>query len=447
MADLPPPLVPQPVGLRRLRMTGVAARITGINVLGASTGFITGPLLAHALGPSGRGNLAAIVVPFTVAAPLLGLGISSYAYRTLPRGESVGSVLGSLGLPLLLLGGIGAALAVPVADLLIAGRPTVRQFLIIGLGSMPLMLLTSLLLSSLQALERWGAVMLTRLAPFAVTCLGVVGLYLAHNLTVATAAAATLAGALLAIVPGLPLLWRGRLRFRRDLAAAGLRFGVRSWIGGLAQIGNARLDQLLMITVVTPHELGLYAVAVTISGASGLAAGGLAPPLMARVGAGETHLISHAVRIMIAVTVCIDVALALVSPVLLGAVFGPKFRGAETMLLILLVAQVPLAGAEVLSAALQADGAPLIPTMGEGIALVVTVVGLVVLLGPLGGVGAAIVSFAAYGSSLLFQLVMARRRTGTAIHEFLVPTRADLQWAMARLGALVSPVRMGAVSR
>jgi O-antigen/teichoic acid export membrane protein len=121
--------------------------------------------------------------------------------------------------------------------------------------------------------------------------------------------------------------------------------------------------------------------------------------------------------------------LALLTPAILSLLFGPAFHGAIAMALVLLAASVPYAGASVLSAGLQADGAPLIPTVAEGIALVITVAGLVTLLRPLGGIGAAIVSLAAYSASFLFQLVMARRRTAVPVSVFLVPTRADVRWA------------------
>jgi O-antigen/teichoic acid export membrane protein len=155
---------------------------------------------------------------------------------------------------------------------------------------------------------------------------------------------------------------------------------------------------------------------------------------MARIAAGERRLMPQAVRVMIAATIAVNALLALTTPVLLSLVFGPAFRDAFPMVLILLVAQVSLAAVTVLSSALHADGAPLIPTAGELIALLITVSGLIALLAPLGGVGAAIVSLAAYGASFLFQVVKARSRTGIAIREFLVPSRADLDWARGRFG-------------
>jgi O-antigen/teichoic acid export membrane protein len=412
------------------RITAVVASLATANVLGAASGFVTGPLLARALGASGRGDLAAVVVPLALLPPVLSLGLTGYAYRELPRGRRVGEVIGSLGLPLLVIGLVAAASAIPIADALAGGRETVRTFLIVGFLSMPLLMIGGLLQTSLSALERWRAVALAKLIPFALALAGIVTLYAVGRLTVATAATVTIAGWLLSLAPGLPLMTgAGRPNFRFSLMRDGISFGLKGWVGGLALIANARLDQFLMITAVAPRELGLYAVATTLSGASTLAVGALTPPLMARIGAGETHLMSHAVRIAVSGTLVINLALGLITPTLLVVLFGPAFRDAVPMAIVLLAANVPFSGAAVISSALQADGAPLIASVAEGIALLITVVGLIALLQPLGGLGAAIVSFAAYGASFLFQLVMARRRTGVSLREFLVPSRADARWA------------------
>ena len=429
---------------RRPRMTGIVARLTGVNVVGAAMGFITGPLLARALGATGRGDLAAVLVPFSLAPAILGLGVAGFAYRELPRGRPFPEVLGSLGLPLVVLGCVAIAIAVPVSDALAGGREVVRTYLVIGFVVMPLVLLARLLLNSLSALERWRSVLATSLTPFAVNCAAVVALYVLGDLTVATAAAAAIAATLLSVIPGLPLLRTGRPIFHVNIARAGFAFGLRSWFGGLAQIGNARLDQFLMITVVAPRELGLYAVAVTIAGASGAATGALTPPLMTRIAAGELHLMAQAVRIMVGSTAALNLLLVLVTPVLLAVLFGSQFSASYPMALILFVAQIPLSGTMVLSSALQADGAPLIPSLAEGLALVITVAGLLVLLRPYGGVGAAIVSVGAYGASFAFQLVMTRRRTGTPIREFVIPTRADLAWARGRVFDVARALRVSA---
>lgn len=428
-------------GPARRRLTGVVASLTAANVISAATGFISGPLLARALGATGRGDLAAILVPLSLAPAVLGLGISGYAFRALPRGQPVDEVMGSLGLPLLLIGFVAVAGAVPVADALAGGRETVRTYLIVGFLLMPVTLIQALLFSSLSALERWRRVVASTAMPFLVPFVAIVVLYALGKLTVAAAAAATIFGSLLPVVLGLPLLARSRPAFRLSLARRGVSFGLKSWVGGLALLANLRLDQFLMITVVAPRVLGLYAVATTISGASGLATGALVPPLMTRIAGGEMYLLPQAVRVTVAATAGLNLVLGLITPTLLSVLFGPDFQGAVAMAIVLLGASVPYAGAAVLGSGLQADGAPLIPSVAEGIAVVITVVGLIVLLGPLGGIGAAIVSLAAYSVSFVYQLLMASRRTGVRLREFLVPARADAVWARSLVGRMSPRLR------
>jgi O-antigen/teichoic acid export membrane protein len=422
----------------RARVSGVVALLTAANVLNAAGGFVTGPLLARALGASGRGDLQAVLLPLGLVPGILGLGIPAFAYRTLPRGRTVEEVIGSLGPPLLVIGLIAAAAAVPVADFLAAGRATVRTWLIVGLLATPLVLLGSLALSSLAALERWRAVVAMTAIPFAVPFVATVVLFVSGHLTVPTAAAAAIAGSLLALVPALPMLIKVRRPvFRLSLARGGIDFGLKSWVGGLALTANGRLDQLLMITFVSSRQLGLYAVATTISGVFGLVTGAVSPPLMARIASGERFLMPQAVRIAVMLTLGMNVIVALMTPIVLSVLFGPEFHAAANMAFVLLAASVPLAGASVLSSALQADGAPLIPTAAEGVALVITVTGLLTLLGPLQAMGAAFVSLAAYSTSFVFQLVMARRRIGAPVSAFLVPSRADVRWARELLTGMV----------
>lgn len=437
------PASPGPARGRR-RLTQVVGVLTIANVVNAAGGFITAPLTARALGAAGRGDLAAILAPLALVPGVLSLGLPSYAYRELPRGRRADEIIGSLAVPLLVVGLITCAVAVPIADLLAGSRETVRTFLIVGLLATPIVLLASLLLASLGALERWAGVVVANGIPFMVPLVAMVVLYVVGQLTVASAAVATIAGSVLAVVPGLVLLPGARRPvFRASIARKGIEFGMKAWLGGLALLGNLRLDQVLMITMVKPRVLGLYAIAASLSAASSVATSALAPPLAARVAGGHRELLPQAVRIMIATTIAFNALLALVTPTLLSVVFGAQFRGAASMTFILLGANVSFAGAQAISSGLQADGAPGIPSFGEGLALIVTVVGLVVLLPVLGGVGAALVSLAAYTTSLLFQVAMASRRLGVPVASFVVPTRADVHWAVGLLAGGYRRLRRG----
>jgi O-antigen/teichoic acid export membrane protein len=97
------------------------------------------------------------------------------------------------------------------------------------------------------------------------------------------------------------------------------------------------------------------------------------------------------------------------------------------MVLILLFATLANAGPAVLGVSLSgAMDRPAIAGLGEIIALVVTGVGLVLLLPPLGGIGAAIVSVSAYAVNFAWQLRIAQRLFGGSIRDYLIPKREDL---------------------
>lgn len=413
------------------RMVRVAGALAVVSVLTALASFVTGPLQARALGPSGRGDLAAIVVPLTLAPQILAFATGAFVAREAARGRSPGLLVGSVGAVMLAVGGLGAVAAVPLAHFFAGDRHVVQTFLTIGFALLPLSLVGGVVFALLGGLGRWRLLVVTRMVPFVTGLVGIVTLYAVGELTVASAAIVTLVGGLLALVPLLAL--RGVIHpivARAAVAREGLAFGLRTWVGGLASLANARFDQLLMIRLVSPSELGFYAVAVTISGASLYATGGLGPPLGRRVAAGERHLAADAVRMTLGLAAALGAAVALATPFALPLLFGQAFSDAIDMTLVLLAASVPLAGATILGTILVSDGAPTIPSIGEGVALAVTVPGLIVLLPSLGGLGAALVSLAAYSLNFGVQLIMARGRLGGSWRSYLVPHAGDVRRAV-----------------
>src|SRR5262249_57417074 len=130
-------------GAARLRLSAVVGRLPAVNFLASATGFISGPLLARALGAHGRGDLAAVLVPLSLAPTILSLGVPGYAAREAARGRAPREVIGSVGLPLLLGGACVAAIgAFPAAAVLADGRETVRVLLVIGFALLPISLLS-----------------------------------------------------------------------------------------------------------------------------------------------------------------------------------------------------------------------------------------------------------------------------------------------------------------
>ncbi len=411
----------------RGRLLGLVGQLSSVNLVIAFLGLLTGPLLARALGPSGRGDLAAILVPLGLMSQVAGLGLGTFAIREAALGRRTSHLVGSLG-PIVLAIGLVSVVSGPfLAGLIAGGRETVYLFLVVGFCTVPLGLFSDLLASIAVGSERWRTYIAVRFIPPLVMVAGIVVLFVVDRLTVASAAVVSLVAGLASVLPLLPLLRDGRPRFLGGLAREGLRFGGKAWIGGLGLAANVRLDQLLMTRLVAPRELGLYVVAVTSAGfllipmLGALGVGGLA-----RFTYGERGLIAQVLRVSLLGAILVGVILAMTLPALIPLVFGGDFRDAVVVSWVLLAANVPLAGANVLGTALTSCGRPGLASASQILALAITIPGLIVLLPILGAFGAALVSLLAYSASFSMLLILSRRELGGGFMEFLMVRRSDV---------------------
>jgi O-antigen/teichoic acid export membrane protein len=416
--------------------------LTGVQVFLLVAGLITAPLMARALGADGRGLLAAVAVPLGIGAQALDLGLPLFAINQAAKGVPPSRLFGSLALPTLAVSGVVAFLAAPIADAVTGGRQPVDQYLTIGLALMPIGMLVLLALNIAWGLSKWGVLTLGRLLPPLVVLAGVVTLYAMGELTLETAAALTIVSGLTPIVAIVPIL-RRVLPPRLDwgLARRSLGFGIRAWFGTLGTLINLRLDQLLMISLVPARELGLYTVAVTVSGLSNVLTSQVVPVLAPRIARGESHLLPQAVRCVFLVVVGSGVAIALGAQLFLVPLFGPDFAGAVPLVWVLLVAWVWQAGLGALSQGLPALNRPGAPSVGQLLSLAITVPGLILLLPVLGAMGAALVSVAAYGTTFAVLLAITTRHLSHDATDYLIPRGSDLAMLVGMAISLIRAVK------
>jgi O-antigen/teichoic acid export membrane protein len=428
---------------KRPALAVVTGRLAALNGAIALVGIITGPLQARALGPAGRGELAAILTPFVFLPTLASVGLGSYAGRQVARGNDPGRQLGSL-MPLALAIGLLVAVMSPlIAGFLAGGRAVVYTMLVVGLITFPIGMISSMLLDVAIGLEDWPRVMKVRLIPPVIQLVGIPVLFYSGHLTVESAAILSFAAGVLVLLPMLAV-WRVSRPLRFDLSEmrAGVSYGSKCWLGGLSNIANARLDQLLMIRLVSSTVLGLYAIAVTLAtffvspviSAITTAVG----PEMSR---GARDMTIRLCRLSILGATIVSLGLAAISPFVLRYAFGPAFSPALPMTLLLLVGAIPNAAGAILNTSLSAHGYPGKPARGEGLALVVTVGGLAVALPTLGGIGAALVSVLAYTTQFIYMLISARRIHGGSYREYLVPTHDDGSQIIEIIAAKAGQVR------
>lgn len=368
------------------------------------------------------------MVPLHLTAAIAVLGQEIFAAREAARGRPVGTLALSLGALVATIGLVVFLGGIPASSLLAQGRATVHDFLLIGFATLPIVLVGTMLMGVCTGLERWRLVIAARLVPAGLIVAALVVLFVTDTLTVGSAATVYIVAAVITVLVVAPVLRGQRFRFDLGVVKAAIPFGAKACAGTTADLANARLDQLLMITLVAPRELGLYAVAANIGTFGTIISGGISPPLLARISAGEVELAPRALRTMLFVLAVSTAMFAAATPIVLDVLFGPEFVDATGPAWLLLAAGVPLAGAAVLTATLQGVGRPGLPSVGQTVALGITVPGLLLLLPSMGIMGAAIVSLVAYTANFLVLLVATIRVCELSASELLVPKTADLTW-------------------
>jgi O-antigen/teichoic acid export membrane protein len=394
---------------RREVMTSSATSI-GIYALG----IVTGPIIAHALGPTGRGELAAVVVPSAVLVWILAFGMPLAAsFHLGERSESevlwtataFGIVVGT---PLaLVLWFVGPAyLSEHSATTILWAR--------IFIAALPISVGIQAALEVLRRRSAGPAWNAWRAAPFAVTAVGLVVLALTGRLTLASAFAVSFAGN---IAPALLLvsrLWASRPP-RPSWATFRLMFPY-AWRTATASSANsltARLDQVVLAGAVAPAQLGLYAVAVTASSASNPLTAGISLALFGNLREDvEAGRRSARFRRSVIATALVSTATAVVigilAPLLLRVAFGSGFAAAATPLRILLAGQVALDLVNAVSTGLYAEGRPGEASRAAVLGGIMTVGGLILLVPRWGITGAAAVTTAANGGQLAYLALRLR---------------------------------------
>jgi O-antigen/teichoic acid export membrane protein len=391
-------------------------------------GILTGVLSARMLGPVGRGEYAAIIIWPMAIASFLGFGISQAAVFHLGQrtftGSETATAVTVIGLVQSALSIIIGLAVIPLA--LAKYSLTVQHLGIVFVLFTPMLILSiypANLFQGLQDLPRFNLIRLV--APLAYAA-ALVGIYVSHRASLSLVIDSQLAGYVLAMALGSIMAWK-RLLLRVQWNAVAIprlfHYGLRIQGLSIATYFNLRVDQLLLSLLVPPRQLGLYAVAVSLSTAVAMfpqAAGIVAFSRgSSQHGENAKATIGVAFRASLIWLLVSCSALYALAPFLIRLVFGEAFNGSILACRILLPGALMTGLSFVLYNAASALGRPGLASYAEGASVIVTAAGLYLLIPRYGYMGAAIVSSAAYCVSFLVMLVLAHRVLGLKLGALL----------------------------
>ena len=402
---------------------------------------VSGIMLARVLGVEARGEIAAAMLWPTVIAAVGTLGLTeSLTFHVAREPGNAGRLIGS-GLVLAAVQSVVfTAISLAVIPLVLDHQgPDVVTDGLIYTAYLPLVTFGVVFIGALNGLHRYAAFSAVRISIFALMVASQVVLLLTDSTTVRSLviafvgcqAAMTLLAAILLYRAHPGSLGADRAAIRRLFG-----YGVRSNTGTSATFLNQRLDQLVISAFMTASQLGLYAVAVTLTQVAGLVGNAVAYATLPNVaslepGPERTRLARRLIGFTTVLSAALALPVILFSPLIIDILFGSDFSAADNVARLLAVGAIVFSTARAVEAVLRAVGRPLAAGLGELIALAATAAGLAVMLPLFGIIGAAATSVIARGISCGWMARRAAGPLGCKPMTVLIPDRGGVEEAVA----------------
>ncbi|GGH09284.1 oligosaccharide flippase family protein [Silvibacterium dinghuense] len=372
------------------------------NILIQGGNFLCGIVTARAIGPTGRGELAAMIMwpQFFAYALTLGIPVASI-YKIREEPEKKGMVAGATLLSSVLLGivAIGVGLLLLPYALHTYQHHVVHtaEWLLLVAPQALLGLTLTVLARSTESFKTYS--LFTGAQPVLILlCLLVEWAF--GVLTPTNAAIAYLMANVPVMIINIFWVWRTfRPEWPRDprLLRDLLSYGLRAWGSDILGTIANQVDRLLIVGMVNPKSMGLYVVAQSVSNVLLVIPNAVTTVLLPKVAARSTEEIvaftGRAVRVTAALMAAASLTLILLGPSILHFAYSERFDGAAPILRLLLVESVIDGVTSTLGQAFLAASSPGTVAMLQGCGLL-TAVPLLLLMVPRWGIMGAAIAFA-----------------------------------------------------
>ena len=206
------------------------------------------------------------------------------------------------------------------------------------------------------------------------------------------------------------------------------------WLGSVAVMLMARMSQLLVTPLSGVEQLGLLAVAITISDIPYIVTQTIREVTFGTNSAkSDIERLLAASRIATLAAVAGSICIATTLPIWITTIFGTGFGDAIVPTWILLASSCIAVPGLIAGAGLDSAGRPGLRSASLAVALVAELIGLLVLVPPLGAVGAALTAFTSTSVSAMFSIRAASRTLSTSGRRFFVIERTDRTLLMSVL--------------
>jgi antigen flippase len=424
--------------------SGAALQTALTRALLLGLNLATSIVVAHFLGPTGRGELSALVLWPPLLASIFSLGVPwAFLYYERKDPEDRDTLFSAAMLLTTLLSVVMVVAGWFILPLLL-NQYSVH---IVQLARWILFLAPEVMLSYItsavfQTSNRFGAFNLQRYLPVVATFVSLLVVERAGWLNSVTA------GLCYAIPPVPIFFWalfrlRGTVRFTfakwRDATLRLVNYGSRA--SGISLLGTIaqQVDQVMVISLLSAASMGIYAVALSASRVPNFVFMAMTDAISAKsMGLPVqqmTAFVGRASRMgAVGSTIC-AVALGLALPLLLPLLYGSAFRQSIPVTEVLLLEVIASGTGSVLAVAYLAAGRPGLVTFVQGGSLLISVPLMLLLIPRLGLMGAAISLLISSSARVAAMLTLYRMAVGTSPPGLLI-TVSDIRFLVDRVRGL-----------
>lgn len=386
-------------------LAGTIFRTSATNLLVMALSTLTSIVTARMFGVVGKGEFSAILLWPTLLAGIVSFGLPTSLIYNVKRHVGKESELIRTGflfqLPVSIITGCVAWIFMPAW---LNGYPeaVVAAARWYAVSMLPILLAINLLSALAQSIGRFKVYNGVRLYVPLLNLAGLLALWAAGDLSLISAAGVFLATSAAVVIAAIYRLretlnvdW---LQGLRDRLAAKLLLGYGSKVFGVELLGTlyAQFDKLVILSMLSARELGLYTVVYALSRVFNAVQTAITSVVFPKV-TGQTNdvilkTVGRAFRLTMLLMTLAAVPCMIIGRALMGLLFGEPFLEASTAFYILSAECIVGGGAWILASAFNAMGRPGIVLIRQIIALAVTI-GLFFLFVPsygLNGIASAL---------------------------------------------------------
>jgi O-antigen/teichoic acid export membrane protein len=415
-------------------------RRMSISVVGNSVGPLCAigaiPVITHSLGVTGRGITAAGTAPLLLIGVGLTLGIpDAITYKLASSGRPNRGLIRAGMVASILIGLCGMAVVLALRHVLSGRQNVVAEVITLSALAIPLTLALGTIRSVAAGLHQWTRVSLERAIGSIAELVAIIILVELGRLTVVSA---TLVISFSPLIGGVFYLgMHGNLikGMPEEIPSTisevwkSLRgYAARIWLGSVSGIMLSRLDQVLMVPLASTTQLGLYAVAVSVSELP-LVINSAVRDVMFSSDAerqDDTQLF-RAARISTALVALAGLAIYGLMYIFIVPIFGPGFHGALVPIGLLTLGVIFGNPGSVAAASLSARGHPGVRSIIVMAASLFNILLIVLFVPSLGATGASVATLGANSMAAFVAIVVLSRRYKVSAKEFLGLRRTDVE--------------------